>query len=314
MEVKNKKKLFEYNEESEESLDNNQFNDNEGENILLRNNKKKIKKKLKDYDQIQKDLEKYKGNKISFNDLQKDSEENDQEISEDNEEIENEEENNIKPKILNIDYNKNKEEESEEEKEENEMNLVEEMEKEDKKYLKMLSKVTKDEIRKAKNIINQKELYETFVGIRIALQNLLSDVNSLPSYKNFSEFLKLSSNETKELYKKLKSNINSTFLDTISFHKEFLKKQSYPSSDQFNPVLELDKLLKSKNNNNANINTIKEPLNKIHNNLFKIDQKIMNIWYRKTVVNQFQMNNKVLKKLSNNENIRRICRALCRAI
>ncbi len=41
MEVKNKKKLFEYNEESEESLDNNQFNDNEGENILLRNNKKK---------------------------------------------------------------------------------------------------------------------------------------------------------------------------------------------------------------------------------------------------------------------------------
>ena len=268
MEVKNKKKLFEYNEESEESLDNNQFNDNEGENILLRNNKKKIKKKLKDYDQIQKDLEKYKGNKISFNDLQKDSEENDQEISEDNEEIENEEENNIKPKILNIDYNKNKEEESEEEKEENEMNLVEEMEKEDKKYLKMLSKVTKDEIRKAKNIINQKELYETFVGIRIALQNLLSDVNSLPSYKNFSEFLKLSSNETKELYKKLKSNINSTFLDTISFHKEFLKKQSYPSSDQFNPVLELDKILKKENNKSENIN---DNLTKIHSNLFKID-------------------------------------------
>ena len=299
MEVKNKNKLFEYNEESEESLDNNQYNDNEGENILLRNNKKKIKKKLKDYDQIQKDLEKYKGNKISFNDLQKDSEENDQEISEDNEEIENEEENNIKPKILNIDYNKNKEEESEEEKEENEMNLVEEMEKEDKKYLKMLSKVTKDEIRKAKNIINQKELYETFVGIRIALQNLLSDVNSLPSYKNFSEFLKLSSNETKELYKKLKSNINSTFLDTISFHKEFLKKQSYPSSDQFNPVLELDKILKKDNNKSENIN---ENLTKIHSNLFKIDQKIMNIWYRKTVVNQFQMNNKILKKLSNNDN------------
>ena len=28
----------------------------------------------------------------------------------------------------------------------------------------------------------------------------------------------------------------------------------------------------------------------------------MNIWYRKTVVNQFQTNNKVLKKLSNNDN------------
>ena len=45
-----------------------------------------------------------------------------------------------------------------------------------------------------------------------------------------------------------------------------------------------------------------EQLNKIHNNLFKIDQKIMNIWYRKTVVNQFQTNNKIIKKLSNNDN------------
>ena len=45
-----------------------------------------------------------------------------------------------------------------------------------------------------------------------------------------------------------------------------------------------------------------EQLNKIHNNLFKIDQKIMNIWYRKTVINQFQTNNKIIKKLSNNDN------------
>ena len=66
------------------------------------------------------------------------------------------------------------------------------MEKQDEKYLKTLSKVTKDEIRKAKNIINQKELYETFVGIRIALQNLLSDINSLPTYSNLSKFISLS--------------------------------------------------------------------------------------------------------------------------
>ena len=43
-------------------------------------------------------------------------------------------------------------------------------------------------------------------------------------------------------------------------------------------------------------------MSKIHNNLFKIDQKIMNIWYRKTVINQFQTNNKIIKKLSNNDN------------
>ena len=171
------------------------------------------------------------------------------------------------------------------------------MEKQDEKYLKTLSKITKDEIRKSKNIINQKELYETFVGIRIALQNLLSDINTLPTYLNFSQFLNLSSKEVKESYKKLKNNLYSTFLDTLLFHKEFLKKQNYPKSDQFNPVSELEKLLNNKDNININ-----ENLNKIHNNLFKIDQKIMNIWYRKTVVNQFQTNNKLIKKLANNDN------------
>ena len=314
MEARKKNILLENDQNSEESIEDDSI---EGDNILLKNKnqKKKIKKDLQNYDEIQKQLEKYKGKNISYNDLQNDEEdieeeENEEEAREENEELEDDidDNNDIKPKILNK-FNKeeNEEEEKEEieekeENEENEMTLEEKMEKQDKQYLKTLSKVTKDEIRKAKNIINQKQLYETFVGIRIALQNLLSDINSLPTYKNFSSFLELSSEETKQLHKQLISNINSTFFSSILFHKEFLKKQSYPSSDQFNPVLELDKLLKSKNNNNANINTIKEPLNKIHNNLFKIDQKIMNIWYRKTVVNQFQMNNKVLKKLSNNEN------------
>ena len=253
-------------------------------------------------------MEKYKGKQISYNDLQKeeiqeDNEESEEkgDNSEDNEENEdNSEDNNIKPNILNIN-NKEEEEEEEnmEEEEEDEISLQEKMEKQDEKYLKTLSKVTKDEIRKGKNIKNQKELYETFVGIRIALQNLLLDINSLPSYQNFFNYLNISPKETKDLYQKLKQNINSIFFDSIIFHKEFLKKQNYPNSDQFNPVLELDKLIQ----NNQSINeTFNENLEKIHNNLFKIDQKIMNIWYRKTVINQFQTNNKIIKKLSNNDN------------
>ena len=294
MESSKKKKKLEYSEDSENDLDeDNDYNKAEGENILLRNNKKKIKKDLENYDKIQKELEKYKGKNISYNDLQNDNEEEEEIESNENEE---KEEDNIKPNILN--FNNNEEKESEEE-EEKEITLQEKMEKQDEKYLKSLSKITKDELRKSKNIINQKELYETFVGIRIALQNLLSDINSLPSSKNFSEFLNLSSEETKELHKKLKTNINSTFFDSIKFHKEFLKKQNYPSSDQFNPVLEFEKLIKNNENINKNMN---ENLSKIHNNLFKIDKKIMNIWYRKTVVNQFQTNNKIIKKLSNNDN------------
>ena len=325
MEVSKKKKIMEYNEESENSInDSDEYNNIEGENILLKNKKKQIKKDIKNFDEMKKELEKYKGKNISYNDLQNsDSEEdNEEEDSKEEEEENNEEEeenmeenedddnynekeniekeedhNNMKPNILNDDDNKEKESEESVD-EEKEMTLQEKMEKQDEQYLKTLSKVTKDEIRKAKNIINQKELYETFVGIRIALQNLLSDINSLPSSKNFSKFLELSSKETQDLYQKLKLNVNSTFYDTIIFHKEFLKKQNYPKSEQFNPVLELEKLLKKK----EDFNEMDEQLNKIHNNLFKIDQKIMNIWYRKTVVNQFQTNNKIIKKLSNNDN------------
>ena len=325
MEVSKKKKIMEYNEESENSInDSDEYNNIEGENILLKNKKKQIKKDIKNFDEMKKELEKYKGKNISYNDLQNsDSEEdNEEEDSKEEEEENNEEEeenmeenedddnynekeniekeeddNNMKPNILNDDDNKEKESEESVD-EEKEMTLQEKMEKQDEQYLKTLSKVTKDEIRKAKNIINQKELYETFVGIRIALQNLLSDINSLPTSKNFSKFLELSSKETQDLYQKLKLNVNSTFYDTIIFHKEFLKKQNYPKSEQFNPVLEFEKLLKKK----EDFNEMDEQLNKIHNNLFKIDQKIMNIWYRKTVVNQFQTNNKIIKKLSNNDN------------
>ena len=268
MEVSKKKKIMEYNEESENSInDSDEYNNIEGENILLKNKKKQIKKDIKNFDEMKKELEKYKGKNISYNDLQNsDSEEdNEEEDSKEEEEENNEEEeenmeenedddnynekeniekeeddNNMKPNILNDDDNKEKESEESVD-EEKEMTLQEKMEKQDEQYLKTLSKVTKDEIRKAKNIINQKELYETFVGIRIALQNLLSDINSLPSSKNFSKFLELSSKETQDLYQKLKLNVNSTFYDTIIFHKEFLKKQNYPKSEQFNPVLELEK-------------------------------------------------------------------------
>ena len=193
--------LLEYKEESEESYnDDNEFVDIEGENILLRDNKKKIKKDLNNFDAMQSELKKYEGKNISYNKLQNINEEEEIEDSGENGEIENEEDNeneNIEKKeenqdkeeelktkanILDTNKDQNEEEDGDEEKEENEeensdedngLTLQEKMEKQDEQYLKTLSKVTKDEIRKAKNIINQKELYETFVGIRIALQNLL---------------------------------------------------------------------------------------------------------------------------------------------
>ena len=285
-----KKKIFEYNEDSDDSNDDNEFKDIEGDNIVIRDKKKKIKKDLNNFDAMQKELQKYEGKNISYNKLQNNSDEEEEEENEEQDEKDNEEqgeeendeqdddndkeeenENDLKPNILNVDKDKNEDNDEENEvneenekdekneregsDEDNELTLQEKMEKQDEQYLKTLSKVTKDEIRKAKNIINQKELYETFVGIRIALQNLLSDINTLPTYKNLSNFLSLSSQETKNLYSKVKNNLNQTIFDSIQFHKEFLKKQSYPTSEQFDGVLELEKILKKyqKNNNENNM-------------------------------------------------------------
>jgi len=156
MEVQKKNKFLEYNEEEENSIDNdNDYKNIEGENILLRNKKKKVLKDLENYDKIKKEMEKYKGKHISYNDLQN------EEMQENNEEIEEKEDNsldnNIKPNILNINNKEEEEEEEENMEEEDEISLQEKMEKQDDRYLKTLSKVTKDEIRKGKNIKNQKE-------------------------------------------------------------------------------------------------------------------------------------------------------------
>ena len=318
MKSKNKKNILEYSEESDNNNDeDDQFNEIEGENIVIRDKKDKVKKELNNFDLMQENLKKYEGKNTSYKNLLEKSEGNENEENEDEEnEDENNEINEEKNNDKNIKSNNEKKNESNEleeennndskdnnenesnEEDDNAMTLQEKMEKQDEKYLKTLSKVTKDEIKKAKNILNQKELYETFVGIRISLQNILSDVNSLPTYKNFDQFLKISNEETQNTYKKLLENLSSLFLTNLNFHKEYLIKQNYPSNEQFSPVNELEKII----SNYENFSDVEKNLNIIHNNLFKIDQKILNVWYRKTVINQFQTNNKILKKLSKTDN------------
>ena len=59
---------MEYNEESENSInDSDEYNNIEGENILLKNKKKQIKKDIKNFDEMKKELEKYKNSEIQLN-------------------------------------------------------------------------------------------------------------------------------------------------------------------------------------------------------------------------------------------------------
>ena len=38
-------------------------------------------------------------------------------------------------------------------------------------------------------VLEQKNIYDFFIGFRISLQSLLTSINSLPSYQNFQDFL-----------------------------------------------------------------------------------------------------------------------------
>ena len=57
--------------------------------------------------------------------------------------------------------------------------------------------------------------------------------------------------------------------------------------------------MKFKNVNiNDNFDKFDEVFNSFKNKISKIDKKIINIWYRKTLINQFKSSNKILKVLN----------------
>ena len=81
-------------------------------------------------------------------------------------------------------------------------------------------------------------------------------------YKFFKIYFKFNQRHSKFLFKS-KKNINQTYFNALLFHKEFLKKQSYPSGEQFNPVQEFEKILKKlkKHNECENIDFEEEKKN-----------------------------------------------------
>jgi hypothetical protein len=66
----------------------------------------------------------------------------------------------------------------------------------DEEYLKSISQVTDDEIRKGKNMNHQKNIFDFFIGLRISLQKIVSKINLLPqqinSFENVSHHLGIS--------------------------------------------------------------------------------------------------------------------------
>ena len=61
-----------------------EYNENEGENYVIRGKKDKIKKDLKNFVKIQKELKKYEGKNTSYKKLQKQNYEEEENNKEDN--------------------------------------------------------------------------------------------------------------------------------------------------------------------------------------------------------------------------------------
>ena len=287
-----------------------EYNENEGENYVIRGKKDKVKKDLKNFDKIQKDLKKYEGKTTSYKKLQK---QNYEEEEEENENFENEEEeeenfeneeeeNNKEDNIKNEEeINSNEEKEKSEEYYDNDIKDIkkrEKMDKEDEEYLKKITQYTPSEIKKGKNVENQKNLYDFFLGLRISMQNLLTSINSLPPYQTFNLFLNSADDVAKNQYSKINNEILELILKMINIHKKILKKSNLCSNENFNVIDNCNLIINNlEEKNEIDNNNIKDILS-FHEKISLINEKIINIWYRKTLVNTFKANNKILKVLN----------------
>ena len=282
-----------------------EYNENEGENYVIRGKKDKVNKNLKNFDKIQKDLKKYEGKTTSYKKIQKhnfeeEENENFENEEEENENFENEEEEeNIKNKEE-INSNEEKEKSEEEEYDNDIKNLLkrEKMDKEDEEYLKKITQYTPSEIKKGKNVENQKNLYDFFLGLRISMQTLLTSINSLPPYQTFNLFLNSADDVAKNQYSKINYEILELIIKMINLHKKILKKSNLSSNENFNVIDNCNLIINNlEEKNEIDNNNIKDILS-FHEKISLINEKIINIWYRKTLVNTFKANNKILKVLN----------------
>lgn len=331
---KQMKEMFDKMDQKEDPSDD-EYKDIEGENLVIRNQKQNIRKNLKIADKVKENLKKYEGKNISYSKIKKMQEDDDEDIDEeddeeinsddigdDNEEESEEEENNEEKEEEeeeeeeggnenneshseeNGTENDNKEEEDndseiEEKKVNNKENnkpTKEEMDKEDDEYLKKLTKSTPNEIKKAKNVLEQKNIYDFFIGFRISLQSLLTSINSLPSYHNFQDFLSQSDENTQATYLQIKSSLLTLLENMLTIHKKLILKSNIPSIEGFDPITEINDIIKDLSEETQNDSY--DNLITFHNKLNQINEKVINIWYRKSLVNSFRTNNKIIKVLN----------------
>ncbi len=130
------------------------------------------------------------------------------------------------------------------------------------------------------------------------MQTLLTTVNSLPTYQTFDLFLKSSDEIALNKYSKINNQLFELIKKIIKVHQKIIQKSNLSSNEIVKPINECNSII-----DNLEENTDIEEINikdilSFHEKICSINEKIINIWYRKTIVNTFKTNNKILKVLN----------------
>lgn len=329
-------KIFNHKEHEDEE----EFEDYLDEQDMKKYKDKSIRDNLRNNDKMQKELSKYVGKKVNYEDMYNDKEENgdelDEEISEDEDMEEDEgdlegiEENSIngnedeeideeeKESIDEIDEDNTGDEAGQEKislktkQEKSPQFNKDQMDKDDEAYIKTITMNTPNEIKKGKNVINQKNLFDFLIGIRISFQKIITCLAVLPQGKTFNKFVDESNSK---LVRSTINNIIKLLINLISFQKELLTKGNLLNSIDklnetntdkdfskvLNKILELSATLNS-NDEIHNFDEVYNMIRSIYDRIMLISERIVDIWYRKTLVYSFKstQGNKMLKILNNN--------------
>jgi len=216
---------------------------------------------------------------------------------------------NKKKKKLVLNHNGDNQDEKQDE-DENEEDLLQQtkiiMEKEDELYLKQITKVNASESQKGKSVINQRKVFDSFVGLRIYLQNIIKIINKFPQGNKFQSLVKqMNLNKNiKEIFTKFKILL----LNFLELQSEVLSKGNFMdvvnnnSEDNRSELFNLeDHIEKAKKI--VDFDDFEDDFKKITISLEQIllvCEKIVNIWYRKTLVYSYKSNSKMMKILNNN--------------
>lgn len=323
-------KVFNNRKESEEEVDLDQdFNDEVGK---LENQKYK-KFSAKKTDALKQAFDKYKGKKVNYEEIMKDDseeidedgfeddEEEGEEIEEGFEDIEDEDEEGEDLEDGEGEDIENEDEELENQEEEptpspkqkrkKSEDMNRDFDKEDEEYLKKISQHTPNEIKKGKNVQNQKNLFDFFINIRISLQKIITSINSLPQGETLKKFI---DDSNIHLLKHTISDLLKLLSVFVTFQKEMILKNNFfditnskIAIEDFNNILKQiatynKEILESHPLTSNKIEDVIKSLFTITDKLSSVYEKIINIWYRKTLVYSYKSNtgNKILKILNNN--------------